>query len=70
MQLNTKFDVNDEVFFLHKNSVKSAIIVALEINVRINNFQLPEANYKYYLNDRFEGRSDLFKSKEELLASL
>ena len=82
MEIETKFDIGDRVFYMEKNKVEESIITDIEIIVGIElehgmiNYDNIKASIKreiYYVDMnrdlKFHPRW-LFKTKEELLNSL
>ena len=73
MEIKTKFDLWQEVFFLHNNKVHSFQIDSISVRVIALGGGEEEIEISYQLNglttDRFDEK-DLFATKEELLKSL
>lgn len=73
MEIKTKFDLWQEVFFLHNNKVQCLQIDSIYIRVIALGGGEKEIEISYQLNgsttDRFDEK-DLFATKEELLKSL
>ena len=73
MKIETKYNIGDEVWFMHDNRVKSAIIIKIKavIEKDMNSSALVQDTWYYlynYPNPYIECR--LFTTKEELLKSL
>lgn len=71
MDIKTKYDVGDEVFFMCRNKVRIGRIVSLVVRV----FECEKTikyEHRYYISNGDGDYSDkgLFRSKEELLNSL
>lgn len=73
MEIKTKLDLWQEVFFLHNNKVQCLQIDSIYIRVIALGGGEKEIEISYQLNgpttDRFDEK-DLFATKEELLKSL
>lgn len=82
MEIETKFDIGDRVFYIEKNKVKESIITDIEIIVGLKkedgmiNYDNIKAFIKseiYYVDMNRDLKYHprwLFKTKEELLKSL
>lgn len=74
MKIETRFNVDDEVYFMHKNKVASAKVAAFQVYAHKPYNDKVVTGAIYYLKN--SGKSDgyteeeLFTSKEELLNSL
>ena len=74
MKIETRFNVDDEVYFMHENKVASAQVAAVQVYSYKSHGDRVVTGTKYYL--KHLGKSDgyledaLFASKEELLNSL
>lgn len=72
MEITTKYNLEDTVYFMQDNKLKSAEIVGVNVSIRTGASRYIE--YKVYRsNDIRElniNEEDLFTSKEELLKSL
>lgn len=68
MQINTKFNINDEVYAIMRNKIQKYIIATIDIFIGLNN----EIQIEYSVNgDTGNWEEDkLFSSKEELIKSL
>lgn len=73
MVIETKYNIGDEVWFIHDNKVKSATIITISIFVE------RDMNSQYVSNSAQYGlygfpypyvENHLFRTKEELLKSL
>lgn len=72
MEIKTKYDLWQEVFFLHNNKVHSFQIDSISVRVIALGGGEEEIEISYKLNgltNSFD-ESDLFATKEELLKSL
>lgn len=73
MEIKTKYDLCQEVFFLHNNKVHFFQIDSISVRVIALGGGEEEIEISYQLNglttDRFDEK-DLFATKEELLKSL
>ena len=73
MQIETKFDIDQTVFFMFKNKVKSSVIATMKISIGktvsicCNSFKDGASIWE---TEEPLNEEDLFSSKEELLASL
>ena len=74
MKIETRFNVDDEVYFMHENKVASAQVATVHVYTHKPLGDRVVISTKYYL--KHSGKSDgymedaLFASKEELLKSL
>ena len=67
MQIETKYNINDEVWFINNNKVKNLSIMAI-----MTFFEKNTLTIEYGLNSyigKFK-ESDLFATKEDLIKSL
>lgn len=73
MTIETKYNIGNEVWFMHDNSVKSARIIKIEavIEKDMNSAGIHKTTL-YHLFDYHKSyrESQLFPTKEELLKSL
>lgn len=73
MQIETKYNIGDKVWFMHDNKVKSGTIITIGVFVeRDMNSQYVSNSVQYGL-DNFDypyRENHLFPTKEELLKSL
>jgi hypothetical protein len=67
MKVETKYNVNQTVYFMHENKIKSGEIAVINIEVVTNDNSI-SITYKIfnYQNDTF-AESEIFSSKKELL---
>ena len=72
MDIKTKYDLGQSVFFMKDNKVETSAIKQISIDVWYNKFNEIRIKERYYLfsGDQFYGEEDLFLTKEELLKSL
>jgi len=79
MQIETKFDIGDTVFFIEENKVQQATIKRISINVNESNSQFgygykPDARIRYSTDSsnlsKYKNEEQLFKTKQDLLDSL
>lgn len=81
MDIKTKFNIGDNVFFMHQNKVKSSTVESLNINVisemrsKPNPYDydvvhVPKIIYKIKGFEPLFFESALFSSKQELIESL
>ena len=74
MKIETRFNVDDEVYFMHENKVASAQVAVVQVYSHKPHGDRVVTSAKYYLKRL--GKSDgyledaLFASKQELLNSL
>ena len=70
MKVETKYNVNQTVYFMHENKIKSGEIAVINIEVVTNDNSI-SITYKIfnYQNDTF-AESEIFSSKKELLEYL
>ena len=75
MKIETKFDIGDEVYFIHDNKVDSSFIVKIKINI------MEDIDIKFWMDKKQSGyileevpiiksNNEIFKSKQELIDSL
>jgi len=71
MNINTKFNIGNTVFFIWKNRVGSDIVILIHIKVN-GNFDIPKIEINYTIdNNKFVfPEEQLFISKELLLTYL
>jgi hypothetical protein len=67
MKVETKYSINQKVYFLHENRIKSGEIAVIEIHLVAYDNSI-SITYKIfnYQNNTFN-ESEIFSSKEELL---
>lgn len=70
MKVETKYNANQTIYFMHENKIKSGQIAVINIEVVTNDNSI-SITYKIfnYQNDTF-AESEIFSSKEELLGYL
>ena len=70
MKVETKYNVNQTVYFMHENRIKSGEIAIINIDI-VANDNSTNITYKIfnYQNDTF-AESEIFSSKKELLEYL
>lgn len=74
MKIETRFNINDNVYFMHENRVATGQVAVVEVYAHKPYNDKVVIDAKYYLKS--SGKSDgymedaLFASKEELLNSL
>ena len=74
MKIETRFNVDDNVYFMHENRVATAQVATVQVYTHKPHGDRVVTGIKYYL--KHLGKSDgymedaLFASKEELLKSL
>jgi len=73
MNINTKFDINQVVYFITKYGIKQDIITNIDISIR----SFKDITIRYYLNanifsndTKYFDEEYLFSSKEDLIKSL
>lgn len=75
MKIETKFDIGDEVYFIHDNKIDSSFIVKIKINI------MEDIDIKFWMDKKQSGYileeipiiksiNGIFKSKQELIDSL
>ena len=72
MDIKTKYDLGQSVFFMKDNKVKTSAIKQISIDVWYNKYKEISMRIQYYLffADQFYEEDNLFLTKEELLKSL
>jgi len=75
MEINTKFNINQKVFYMEDNKVQTVTISIIEVKVSENSYieNIFEINYKttkWMSEWKTFNESYLFWSKQELLNSL
>jgi hypothetical protein len=70
MEIKTKFNVLDEVYFMHENKVHRAKIIALLIEVYKQSPSIIKTDITYKFGYVRKPEELVFKTKEELLKSL
>lgn len=69
MQITTKFNITDYVYFLEDNKVNFSKIIEININIQsnkvISSYCVDSSNL-----DKFKNENQLFATKQELLDSL
>ena len=72
MDIKTKYDLGQSVFFMKDNKVETSAIKQISIDVWYNKFNEIRIKERYYLfsADQFYEEDNLFLTKEELLKSL
>ena len=70
MKVETKYNVNQTVYFMHENRIKSGEIAIINIEI-VANDNTTNITYRIfnYQNDTF-AEKELFSSKKELLEYL
>ena len=70
MRVETKYNVNQTVYFMHENRIKSGEIAIINIEI-VANDNTTNIAYRIfnYQNDTF-AESEIFSSKKELLEYL
>ena len=70
MKVETKYNINQTIYFMHENKIKSGEIAVINIEVVANDNSI-SITYKIfnYQNDTF-AESEIFSSKKELLEYL
>lgn len=70
MKVETKYNVNQTVYFMHENRIKSSEVAIIDIN-SITNENTTEIKYRVFnLPNFFLLEKELFSSKKELLEYL
>nr|DAK60797.1 MAG TPA: hypothetical protein [Caudoviricetes sp.] len=70
MKVETKYNVNQTVYFMHENRIKSSEVAIIDIN-SITNENTTEIKYRVFnLSNFFLLEKELFSSKKELLEYL
>lgn len=64
MELETKFDIGDKVFFISRDRVRSAKVEKIEIVKTLNNF------YEHYSSHWYNGKYRYILSSENVYSSL
>ena len=69
MEIKTKFNLEDNVFFIHNNKAVDGIIKKILINVENDTFTI---KYKILIDRKYKffQEENVFKTKKELLESL
>ncbi len=72
MDIKTKYDLGQSVFFMKDNKVETSAIKQISIDVWYNKDEEIRMRIHYYLfsADQFYEEDNLFLTKEELLKSL
>lgn len=74
MDIVTKFNVNDKVYYMKNNKVTSSTVQEISIEVSPNMYLVPTVRVKYAIDGKDHSNkykeSQLFNSKHELLDSL
>lgn len=74
MTIETKFEVNDIVWFMHENKTIEArvVLVTAQQSLGANNGKIVEINYKVYGYGTLKPmkETEVFATKQELLNSL
>ena len=72
MDIKTKYDLGQSVFFMKDNKVETSAIKQISIDVWYNKDKEIRMRIHYYLfsADQFYEEDNLFLTKEELLKSL
>lgn len=72
MDIKTKYDLGQSVFFMKDNKVETSAIKQISIDVWYNKYKEIRMRIHYYLfsADQFYEEDNLFLTKEELLKSL
>ena len=76
MDIKTKYDIGQSVFYMNNNQVNESVInqILVEVRRRIgykSNFIIEESVFYYLVNsNRLYKERELFLTKEELLKSL
>ena len=72
MDIKTKYDLGQSVFFMKDNKVERSAIKQISIDVWYNKDKEIRMRIRYYLfsADQFYEEDNLFLTKEELLKSL
>ena len=72
MDIKTKYDLGQSVFFMKDNKVATSAIKQISIDVWYNKYKEISMRIQYYLffADQFYEEDNLFLTKEELLKSL
>lgn len=70
MRVETKYNINQTVYFMHENRIKSGEIAIINIEI-VANDNTTNITYRIfnYQNDTF-AESEIFSSKKELLEYL
>lgn len=70
MKVETKYNVNQTVYFMHENRIKSSEVAIIDIN-SITNENTTEIKYRVFnLPNFFLLEKEVFSSKKELLEYL
>lgn len=78
MNIETKYDIGQEVWLMSKNEVAQGLIIKLEINVNLNMGDPDGGEYSTFINyivrvsgeDMVKRTEKLFATKADLIASL
>lgn len=72
MDIKTKYDIGQRVFFMKDDKVETSAIKQISIAVWYNKYKEIRMSIHYYLfsADQFYEEDNLFLTKEELLKSL
>ena len=70
MKVETKYNANQTVYFMHENRIKSSEVAIIDINI-IANTNTTEIKYRVFnLPNFFLLENEVFGSKEEVLEHL
>ena len=74
MKIITKFEIKQDVFFLHESSVRSGAIIEISVTVSVAKFSGQVNQSTYYTVQGIHGRcfqdTEIFSQKEDLLKTL
>lgn len=70
MKIETKYDLNDRVFYMKNNRVEEDTICAIHFEYISNFYRLPRYTYRLPFKEDVYAEEQLYPSREELLKSL
>ena len=71
MDIKTKYEIGQRVFYMDNNKVKEGTIDRIYIDAQYNaNYNKVKISYRLFTTAKFYEDNELFPTKEELLKSL
>ena len=71
MDIKTKYEIGQRVFYMDNNKVKEGTIDRIHIDAQYNaNYNKVKISYRLFTTAKFYEDNELFPTKEELLKSL
>ena len=71
MDIKTKYDIGQSVFYMDNNKVKEGTIDRIHIDAQYNaTDNKVKISYRLFTTAKFYGDNELYPTKEELLKSL